>query len=251
MAGPTTALPIEAQSEHTAHVVASALVAQPALLALFIQLVRGVVAQHVASGEDLIDLLTLQDASFAAPPDAPLSDYAIAMQVFMRVSDSLPSRRRDAIFGVLWRRVYLQDDWQALSSTANKSDEQVLDEVRGTVAFRTVQAVLSNDSTAPLLVDPQSLASYAAPDAALVAMRFPGMPASQVEQVADALAAEHAAFAEQLATTKLQAFFEQVLTRPIGYVDENDDIVVDASFEADDVPVVMRSIPGAAPVSFE
>ena len=241
--------PPEARAEMVALTVATQLAA-PALRALFVQLATHVAAGRVASGEDMVDLLTLQDTTYAAPPDAALSDYAVAVQVFVRI-DALPAPRKDALLGVLWRRVYLQDDWAALSTTASKSDEQVLDQVRDTAAFRTVQAVLGNESTAPWLRSPAQLAALRPPDAPLLAARFPGMPSAQVEELAAALAAERDALEALRASTKLDAFYEQVLTQPVAY--EMDDEPAEPEAQVDlpgGVDTDMRTIPGSVPVSF-
>lgn len=203
----------EAVAERAADVLAPRLAAQPALRALFVRLATPLVAGHVASGEDLVDVLTLQDAAYAAPSDAALSDFAIAAQVYVRLD--APPTRRDAALATLWRRLYLQDDWAALSATAHRTDQAVLDEVRGTVAYATVQAVLANDSTAPVLLSPEQVCAAPVPPPALLAERFPGLPDEQVEQLHAALAAEHAQLCACVEQTKLGAFFAQVLAEPV------------------------------------
>ncbi|PKI82454.1 hypothetical protein MVES1_003461 [Malassezia vespertilionis] len=199
----------EAAAQRIAQLVAPQLA--PALHALFVMLAAQVAGDQVASGEDMMDLLTLQDTPYAAPPDAPLSDFAIAAQVYVRID---AHSQRPAALAALWRRLYLQDDWHALSDTANKADDEVLVSVRSTVAFSTIQAVLANESTAPLLLAPHDVCSHAPSSITALSQRFSGLPDAQIEQLHAALAAEHAALVEVVHATKLDAFFAQVLAQP-------------------------------------
>lgn len=202
----------ELGAARVADAAAAELAARPALRALFVQCATDLAAARAVSAEDLVDLLTLQDAAVAAPADAALTDYALAAQVLVRMD--APAPRRAAACAALWRRVYLVDDWHALSDAAHKTDDEVLASVRASVAFGTVQAVLANPSTAPLVLSPDAACAAPPADAALLAERLPGLPAPQIEAVHAELAAEQAALAALLRTTKLRAFFAQVLAVP-------------------------------------
>ncbi|WFD31157.1 hypothetical protein MSPP1_002191 [Malassezia sp. CBS 17886] len=205
----------EARAERVALAVAPSLEARPALLALFVWLAGAVTAGHVASAEDIIDLLTLQDVS-ADAADALLTDYALATQVWIRM-DAAPTRR-DAALSTIWCRLYLQDDWHALSDTADKTDDEVIADVCATLAFRTVQAVLANDATAPYLLSPETAAVMPPPTLDQLTERFPGMPAAQIAQLHTALGDEHAALQQLLSETRLSAYFSQVLARASAFV---------------------------------
>lgn len=205
----------EARAEAVADAAAAPALA-PVLRTLFVALARGVAAGSVVGGEDLVDLLSLQSAGAAAPHDAALDDFSVGVQLLARLDD-VPEPRRAAALAALWRRVYAQDDWAALSHTAARTDDEVLDEVRHTLAFRTVQAVLGNESTAHLVLAPAAAADAPVPDAALLAARFPGMPHAQIRELAAALAAERAHLHATLAHTSLGAFFDHVLARPIAF----------------------------------
>lgn len=234
----------EAQAECVAE--AATQLASPVLRALFVQLARGVAAGSVASGEDLVDLLSLQSPAAAAPDDAALDDFAVGVQLIARL-DSVPESRRTVALATLWRRVYAQDDWAALSSTAERSDDEVIDEVRRTLAFRTVQSVLGNDSTAELAMSPAAAAAAPAADAAMISVRFPGMPAAEVAALERALADECDALAATLAETSLGAFYDQVLAQPIAY-DGGDGGDMDDGVDGDDVdmaPAGEPSLPGS------
>lgn len=203
----------EVVAERVAQTVAPQLAERPAVRAVFVMLATLLLSGQVASGEDMMDMLALQDASYAVPADAALSDFAIAAQVYVRIDVS--RERKEAALALLWRRLYLQDDWYALSATAQKTDEGVLSEVRSTVAFATIQAVLANESTAPVLLSPEQACAIPPPSVAMLAERFSGLPAAQLEQLHAALQDEHAALATCVHETKLGAFFAQVLAQPV------------------------------------
>ncbi|WFD37003.1 hypothetical protein MCUN1_003895 [Malassezia cuniculi] len=211
---PAGAAAPEARAEIIAEAVTQ--LSSPVLRALFVQLARGAAAGSVVTGEDLVDLLSLQSAAAAAPDDATLDDFAVGVQLIARL-DSVPESRKAAALAALWRRVYAQDDWHALSNTAERSDDEVIEQVRGTLAFRTVQSVLGNDGTADLLLSPAAASVAPVADTAMLSVRFPGMPASRVSALAEALASEREALATTIATTNLSAFFDQVLVQPIAY----------------------------------
>lgn len=205
----------EARAEAVADAAAAPTLA-PVLRTLFVALARGVAAGSVVGGEDLVDLLSLQSAGAAVPHDTALDDFSVGVQLLARLDD-VPEPRRAAALAALWRRVYAQDDWAALSHTAARTDDEVLDDVRHTLAFRTVQAVLANESTAHLVLAPAAAADAPVPDAALLTARFPGMPHAQIRELEAALAAESAHLHATLAHTSLGAFFDHVLARPIAF----------------------------------
>lgn len=234
----------EAAAERIAQTVATHLTDKPGVRALFVMLATQLLTGSVASGEDMMDLLALQDTDYAASSGTALSDFAIAVQVYVRVQ--LDEARKEAAIATLWRRLYLQDDWYALSATAHKTDEGVLREVRGTVAYATIQAVLANDSTASVVLSPDQVCQVQPPTQAMLAERFPGLPADQVAQLQTALVEEHAALDALVAETKLGAFFAQVLSQPP--VAEEEMVEVEAS-EPDSTDGSMEAasplVPGA------
>lgn len=200
--------PPEAQAEHVAATVATRLAATPALRTLFVTLARQVAAGHVAPSADVMDLLTMPDASFSAAPEAPLTDFAIGAQVLVRMDDA---ELRDAALTALWRRCYLLDDWHALSDTASYTDAELLERIGATAAARTLTSVAADPSTAALVVAPDALAQRAAPTLAALTRRFPDLPAALLQDVHAELAAEHAALQAVVRDTMLVAFMQRWL----------------------------------------
>lgn len=200
----------EAQADHLVQMIAPHLGEQrPALRTLFVTLAAQVVQGHVVQAEDMMELLTLPERAFAASPDMPLTDFAMAAQVLVRTS--MPAARREAARMMLWRRLYLLDDWYALSETAQLSDEQVLTLVRGTAAFHTVQNVLADASTASLLASPDVVAASSLPPRDALAERFPGLPAEQLDSMYTAYEDETHALQQMVRETKLSAFFARIV----------------------------------------
>lgn len=223
--------PPEAQAEAVAAAVAPCLDARPALRTLFVSHATDVMAGHVVRGEDMIDLLTLPDRSFAAPPDAPLTDYAMAVQVLVRLP--LSGARREAALVALWRRLYLTDDWEALSDTTSLTDDQVLENVRNTVAFHTLQSVLAEPSTASTVMAPESVCTVPPPSTASLAERLQGVPDVQIEAIHAALHDEQEALAHVVHHTKLAAFYAHVLSvRPLV-----EDAAMDVAAASPDAPM--------------
>lgn len=110
------------------------------VIALFSQLLAG----NSLSTEDLMDLFTLQTS---APPSES-SDFAFAVDVYVRDKVTPQSRLRIALAAV-WRRAYLNDDWDAIRTSANiKSDEDLAALLRGTSLYQSMYALLIKDETA-------------------------------------------------------------------------------------------------------
>ena len=239
--------PAEAQAEHIASSIAPLLDNRPTLRTLFVSFASGVIAGHVVTGEDIIDLLTLADRSFAAPQDSALTDFAIAVQVLVRLD--LSSARRDAALVSLWRRLYLMDDWEALSDTASLTDEQVLQNVQNTTAFHTLQSVLADDSTAETVISPESICTMAPPDLSLLKERLQGLPDTQIQAIHDAFQEEHDALAHTVECTRLSAYFSHILSvRLINKEDwdMDDEDAPEHKLEDTTTPLYETSMPGAS-----
>jgi len=239
--------PAEAQAEHIASSIAPLLDNRPTLRTLFVSFASEVIAGHVVTGEDIIDLLTLADRSFAAPQDSALTDFAIAVQVLVRLD--LSSARRDAALVSLWRRLYLMDDWEALSDTASLTDEQVLQNVQNTTAFHTLQSVLADDSTAETVISPESICTMAPPDLSLLKERLQGLPDTQIQAIHDAFQEEHDALAHTVECTRLSAYFSHILSvRLINKEDwdMDDEDAPEHKLEDTTTPLYETSMPGAS-----
>ncbi|WFD43788.1 hypothetical protein MPSI1_002452 [Malassezia psittaci] len=204
-------MPAEAAANRVVQVLAPHLAQSPAARAVFVMIATQLWDSQVVRGEDLMELLSLQDANLTAPSTAAdLSDFAIAAQVLVRIQ--LTESRRKAVLATLWRRLYLQDDWYSLSTTANKTDQAVLDEVRNTIAYATIQTVLANLSTAPVLMSPEQVMQIPISSVDDLSEHFHGLPKVQLEQLHAEYTTEQSQLIEIVNNTKLSSFFSQVLT---------------------------------------
>lgn len=109
--------------------------------------------------EDLIDLLILK----ANQAEDQVGDYATALDVLSRARD-IPSGRAQMALLSIWRRVYIRDNWAALS-TNNLTDQQLEEILRETALFNTLSILRGSSShrrvsTCSLLADFPLLAFF-------------------------------------------------------------------------------------------
>lgn len=90
--------------------------------------------------EDLIDLLVLK----ANQAEDQVGDYATALDVLSRARD-IPSGRAQMALLSIWRRVYIRDNWAALS-TNNLTDQQLEEILRETALFNTLSILRGSSS---------------------------------------------------------------------------------------------------------
>ncbi|KAJ7582654.1 hypothetical protein C8J56DRAFT_955381 [Mycena floridula] len=168
---------LDSQVDAITNEIAANLAQKPALALVFKTLVRQLLQGRVLSVEDVVDVLTLKDNIDT------LEDYATALQLLVR-DQTIPESRKPSAFYSVWRRVYIHDDWQAIRSTSNISDEQVDSKYRGSALYATLRSVLARD-------EPQSDGYITTPNIALIvpsstqiASRWPGKSSEEIEDLA-------------------------------------------------------------------
>ncbi|BGP05963.1 hypothetical protein JCM10049v2_001782 [Rhodotorula toruloides] len=173
LSGTEMRMPSTEQGEVVAARIAPALTDRPALSQQLASLCARVFADESISPEDLIDNLSLKENN-----NEHASDFAAALDVLLRTKDLPDARRRVALENV-WRRVYIQDDWAALRSSAGLKDEQMAAALRNTAFYATLAAARKSRQPQDMLLEPSRSFSSAIPDE--LAARLPDLPSSTID----------------------------------------------------------------------
>ncbi|WWC66609.1 uncharacterized protein I206_100512 [Kwoniella pini CBS 10737] len=107
---------------------------RPAFKRLFINLAEQLIRGLALDLEGLIDVLTLKE-NFERTGDA-----ALALERLVG-DTALPEGRKQVALLSIWRRVYIRDDWAAISNTTGRSEQAQRSKVRGTLAYQTIKLV--------------------------------------------------------------------------------------------------------------
>jgi nuclear pore complex protein Nup133 len=114
---------------------------KPASASLFLVLAKQLLARRSLLSDDLIDLLTLHDASPTSQ-----ADFALSLEVFVRSRD-MPAARAQYVLSSLWRRTLTFDDWNAITQTKGMSDEAINVRLRQTALYHLIASASGNEST--------------------------------------------------------------------------------------------------------
>jgi nuclear pore complex protein Nup133 len=115
----------------------------PALAQLLKLAFADLVSHRCMKADSIIDVLTLMDevphdgAEFGAsdpPSDLCGREFALALTVLKAVPQQTPTVNR-----LIWKRCLLRDDWEELSKTSDRSDEEMDVLLMQTAAFVTVK----------------------------------------------------------------------------------------------------------------
>ncbi|KAH9934994.1 uncharacterized protein B0H18DRAFT_1082732 [Fomitopsis serialis] len=186
--------PLETQIETITQAKVSKLFDRAALQNLVRQLLQG----KALSPEDMADVLSLKDN--ASSPE----DFATALQLLAR-AQNIPDARRISAFRTVWRRIYIHDDWESIRQTANMTDAELNARFRSTALYVALQATLLAPHAPPGYVSSPADA-LAVPDAAEIALRWPGMSPDEVEAVAGDCMRER----EYLAVLGLEGMYQSM-----------------------------------------
>ncbi|CDZ97230.1 Nuclear pore complex, Nup133 component (sc Nup133) [Phaffia rhodozyma] len=186
---------VEDNVEVVTAILAPNLTPLPALRALFVRLGRDLLLGKTLQPEDLIDLLTLK----ANQNEDQVGDYAIALDVLMRARE-IPKGRANMALSSIQRRVYIRDDWSALSSTSNLADQQLEEILRSTAYYQTLRILKDLHATPTPSLGPLTLSrpteallpsAYITGSPAELAARFVDEPADEVEVIWSDLKSEN------------------------------------------------------------
>ncbi|BGP22727.1 hypothetical protein JCM10295v2_001618 [Rhodotorula toruloides] len=173
LSGTEMRMPPAEQGDVIAARVAPALTDRPALAQQLANLCARVFADESVSPEALIDILSLKENN-----GEHAGDFAAALDVLLRAKD-LPDARRKVALENVWRRVYIQDDWAALRSSAGLKDEEMAAALRNTAFYATLAAARRSRQPHDMLLEPSRSFSSATPDE--LSARFPDLPSSTID----------------------------------------------------------------------
>ncbi|WVQ93625.1 hypothetical protein IAU59_000701 [Kwoniella sp. CBS 9459] len=148
---------------------------RPAFAHLFVELAQQLINGAALDLESLVDVLTLKD-NYERSDDA-----AIALERLLH-DTTLPEGRKQVALLSVWRRVYIRDDWAAISNTTGRSEQAQRAKIRDTLAYQTIRAVNEiKDFPRNLILSP--FTSSQPPLLAELAARFPTSTADEVESL--------------------------------------------------------------------
>ncbi|KAI0957243.1 hypothetical protein AcW1_005700 [Taiwanofungus camphoratus] len=166
---------LEMQVETIAQSKASNLADRRALQNVFKKLVRQLLQGKALSMEDVADVLSLKDNTDTR------EDYTTALHLLSR-AENIPDTRRLSAFRSVWRRIYIHDDWDMIQQTANVTDAELNERLRGTALYVALQATMTKRHQPEGYVSspPEALTIPEQPE---IALRWPGMSPDEVEAV--------------------------------------------------------------------
>ena len=115
-------------------------------------------ASHVMDAEQLIDVLTLMDHHPCDMTNRDISgdEFFLALQVLQHSGFSASSDRYQMLLKIIWRRCFIEDQWDDINNTSHKPDEVVARSLERTKLFRTLYkgtkaSLFEGSSAIPLL----------------------------------------------------------------------------------------------------
>ena len=97
------------------------------------------IARNALSPEQLIDILTLMDPRPCdqASWDISLHRYLLALRVARYARKNMGEARFDVVVKTIWRRCYINEQWDVINKTQGKTDAAVDEEISSTALFMT------------------------------------------------------------------------------------------------------------------
>lgn len=94
----------------------------------------------VLPAEQLVDVLTLMDSVPSNDGEADISgrEFYLAMRVLKAARSSIGDARFRAALKIVWKRCFLQDEWDAINKTKSKSDKVIRMQLRETTLCQTM-----------------------------------------------------------------------------------------------------------------
>ncbi|KAJ2722324.1 hypothetical protein GGI07_003406 [Coemansia sp. Benny D115] len=123
---------------------------RPALYTAYCNHLSRLLGGHTLAPEAVLDTLTFPDSLSADVPDPLLSDrYALAVDILGRASFGLSDDplQRDALMAMIWRRIFLLDDWNKIHarvSSENMPDSLLRSELLSTQLYHVLRSCLVN-----------------------------------------------------------------------------------------------------------
>jgi len=116
---------------------------RPALQQLLQQGFENLVHHRVLEPALLIDILTLIDYDPTRNEymdyDLPHHEFYMAFQALIAAWQDMDPITRESTLKIVWKRLYLQDNWEELNDTSDLGDQEVRDRLAGTKLGWTLQ----------------------------------------------------------------------------------------------------------------
>lgn len=178
----------------------------PAFLLMFKRLVKQLYQGQALKNEDLADLLTLKDH-----PSNSTDDFSHAMQIVAGTGGVSEGRLKSAVRSI-WRRLLISDDWAIYKDTSDLNDDELNDSLRSTRLYTTLSLLGENPSISAEIYGYLRLHEVLeCPGTTELVTRYPGLTASQVEDLEEDLNGERTTLEILLGDFQLEMWLEKVM----------------------------------------
>lgn len=112
----------------------------PALYGLLEASLELMLRNEALSVEQIIDILTLMDTKESEDSEANIigKQFLMALQVLEAGRSRMEEARFETNLRMIWKRCYLQDDWEYINNTKRRTDKLVSKHIRDTFACQTM-----------------------------------------------------------------------------------------------------------------
>jgi nuclear pore complex protein Nup133 len=112
----------------------------PALYGLLEASLMHMLRNEALSVEELIDILTLMDTKESEDSEVNIigKQFLMALQVLEAGKSRMEEARFETNLRMIWKRCYLQDDWEFINNTKKRTDKLISRHIRDTFACQTM-----------------------------------------------------------------------------------------------------------------
>jgi nuclear pore complex protein Nup133 len=112
----------------------------PALYGLLEASFMHMLRNEALSVEELIDILTLMDTKESEDSEVNIvgKQFLMALQVLEAGKSRMEEARFETNLRMIWKRCYLQDDWEFINNTRKRTDKLISRHIRDTFACQTM-----------------------------------------------------------------------------------------------------------------
>ena len=130
---------------------------RPALQSVLREGFGHLIHHHVIEPGLMIDILTLMDSDNKdeLPSLLESNEYAFAIRVLLIYSNEFNRVTRDGLFKLIWKRLFLSDNWAEINQTKDASDAQLHDFLLHTNLGWTMMSLMDSMGKSPLRITEQ------------------------------------------------------------------------------------------------
>ncbi|KAG9775513.1 hypothetical protein KCU95_g13791, partial [Aureobasidium melanogenum] len=112
----------------------------PALYGLLEASLMHMLRNEALSVEEMIDILTLMDTKESEDSEVNIigKQFLMALQVLEAGKSRMEEARFETNLRMIWKRCYLQDDWEFINNTRKRTDKLISRHIRDTFACQTM-----------------------------------------------------------------------------------------------------------------